>query len=75
MRVGKDKIKHFLGGLAISILVTFVFTPMWGLIAAVIAGASKEAYDKASGKGKVEWLDFWATVAGGILGYIILIRL
>ena len=33
----------------------------------IVAGAGKEAYDYYSGKGNPEWLDFIATVIGGLV--------
>ena len=42
------------------------YTVIISFAAAVIQGLLKEARDKISGKGTVEWLDFIATVVGGL---------
>lgn len=48
--------------------------PSSGLIAAALAGAFKEAVvDWVLKRGQPEWLDFWATVLGGVLGAAVLI--
>ncbi len=80
MKIGTDKIVHLLAGALIS-LVTLLITGsgLMAVIAATIAGAWKEWWD-SKGNGKVEFADFLATVAGGILavggvklfGYIIM---
>lgn len=43
-----------------------IFHPGFGIVAAVLAGAVKEAWDGATGRGTVDPLDFVATVAGGV---------
>lgn len=68
-----DKQKHLLAGLALSFLVGFLLCPLFGLISAAIVGALKEiVWDKWLRKGTPEWWDFWATVAGGLVGYILI---
>ena len=42
-----------------------------GAIACFVAGLGKEIYDKVSGKGTPERLDFFYTVFGGFLAVII----
>lgn len=69
----KDKQKHLFAGLALSLLVGLLFTPFWGLATAIVVGAGKEVvWDWALGRGTPEWWDFWATVAGGVIGYFLL---
>lgn len=69
----QDKQKHLLAGLALSLLVGLLLTPVWGLVIAIVVGALKElVWDKWCKKGTPEWLDFWATVAGGFVGYVVL---
>jgi hypothetical protein len=70
MKIAADKIVHLLAGALISI-VTLLITGSGptGIIMATIAGAWKEWWD-SKGNGKVEFADFIATVAGGILAII-----
>ena len=71
--MSSDKIKHLLAGLALSILAGLLFCPRIGLAAAAVIGAFKEiAWDWLLKKGTPELLDFVATVAGGVLGAVIL---
>ncbi len=45
----------------------------FGLFVATLGGAVKELiWDLLLKKGTPEWLDFWCTVLGGCLGYILL---
>ncbi len=63
--IAKDKRLHFAAGAFSSLAVIAVTgNPLWGLAAAAIVGAAKEAYD-ATGKGRVEFMDFAATALGG----------
>lgn len=87
--LAKDKQKHFFAGLAIAIIagpflyiviaafwskLTIITMAFFGLIFATIAGAIKEiVWDWWWKKGTPEWLDFWATVLGGFVGYLILL--
>ena len=71
--IPKDKQKHFLAGLALSILAGLLFCPIVGLATAAVVGALKEIiWDWLLKKGTPELLDFVATVAGGVLGAVIL---
>ena len=63
----QDKANHVLYGLLIFGVVG-LYSPLAGLIAAVVAAAAKEAWD-ATGRGHVEFLDFLATSAGGAAGF------
>ena len=73
MRVPKDKAMHFCAGLALSILAGLFAYPMFGLLIAAAVGALKEiVWDWLLKKGTPELLDFVATVAGGVLGAVIL---
>ena len=66
-----DKQLHFLGGIILA-LVFGLFLGIWaGLAAAVIAGLAKEAYDSL-GFGTLDKWDAVATVAGGIIGALVL---
>ena len=69
----KDKLKHLLAGLAIAILAGLSFCPLIGLATAAVIGALKEIiWDWLLKKGTPELLDFVTTVAGGVLGAVIL---
>ena len=86
--LAKDKKKHFWAGLASAILVgpflirliailwpriAFVPVPLFSLALSAIAGAAKELiWDLWWKRGTPEFLDFWATVLGGFLGFMIL---
>ena len=66
MNIPQDKKKQFAAGFAITAVVSLFFGYIVGAIAAVIAAAGKELYDKATGKGTPEILDFVATVLGAV---------
>ena len=69
----KDKWEHLLAGLALSLLAGLLFCPLIGLATAAVVGALKEIiWDWLLKKGTPELLDFVATVAGGVLGAVIL---
>lgn len=71
MIIPSDKAYHFVVGFLIAVVVG-LYNPAYGLGCAVVAGLGKEIRDKVSGKGTPELLDFIATVAGGLLGYMLL---
>ena len=66
MNIPQDKKKHFVAGFAIVAVVSLFFGYIVGAVAAVIAAAGKELYDKATGKETPEILDFVATVLGAV---------
>lgn len=69
----KDKQKHLLAGLALSLLAGLLFCPRIGLGTAAVIGALKEiVWDWLLKRGTPELLDFVATVAGGVIGYTLL---
>jgi hypothetical protein len=69
----KDKKLHILAGLALSLAAGLLFCPIVGLATAAVVGALKEIiWDWLLKKGTPELLDFVATVAGGVLGAVIL---
>lgn len=70
-----DKVVHFIGGFLIALLVSFV-TPdkaFW-FGASLLAGGAKEFYDSYTKKayGLHQFIDWGATMLGGILAVIIL---
>jgi hypothetical protein len=66
----QDKANHFIYGLAIFLVVGFAIDAVAGVGAAALFGAVKEVYDRVSKKGCPEAMDFLATAAGGVAGYI-----
>jgi uncharacterized membrane protein len=71
--IAKDKKLHLLAGLALSLLAGLLFCPLIGLAIAAVVGALKETiWDWLLKKGTPELLDFVATVAGGVLGAVVL---
>ncbi len=55
--------------------VARLFSPiLFAFLLAALVGALKElVWDKWWKKGTPEWLDFWATVLGGLIGVIFLL--
>ena len=71
MKIPQDKKKHFVAGFAITAIVSLFFGGyIIGVIVAVIAAAGKELYDKVTGTGTPEVLDFVATIAGAAAAVI-----
>ena len=66
--LGVDKRLHFWCGLLVCLIIGIATTPIIGLVAAILAGIGKEAYDAVTGRGTPELLDFVATVVGGLVG-------
>lgn len=68
-----DKYYHFFAGIIIYI-VFYIFLNSWlSIVPVIIIGAGKEAYDYYSKKGNPEWMDFIATVLGGL--FVLLLTL
>jgi len=66
-----DKQLHFLGGVVLTLSVSLFFGGITGLIVAVMAGLLKEAYDSL-GFGTPDRWDAIATIAGGLLGFLLI---
>jgi hypothetical protein len=68
-----DKLLHIIAGMAVASWAAILW-PWWWLpiAAAVLAGAAKEFYDM-TGRGTVDAGDFWATVLGGAIVWVIVI--
>lgn len=64
-----DKALHFIAGVLLFAVGHFISIPV-GLFLAFAYAAGKEIYDKVSGKGNPEFMDFVWTCAGGIVGYV-----
>ena len=67
----RDKLKHLLAGIGISLVFGVQFSPLIGLIAAAIVGTFKEIiWDWLLKRGTPEFLDFLATALGGAIAYM-----
>lgn len=68
-----DKALHFIAGQA-AFIVAFLLSgnAEYGLAASCIAGVGKEAYDKIVKKGKIDVFDALATIAGGLIPYLLM---
>lgn len=66
----RDKVYHLVAGVLVSLVFWPFFPPIIGFFASVFAGAGKEIRD-TMGYGTPEWNDFFATIAGGALVYIV----
>jgi hypothetical protein len=70
-----DKALHALGGVILFAAGHYIFGWQAGLGLAIAIGAAKEIYDKVSGKGTPDPMDFVATALGGLLGLLCTLRL
>lgn len=61
-----DKKKHLIAGFFVCAIVSMFFGYIVGIIAALVIGAGKEAYDYLTKKGTVEFADLGYTVAGAV---------
>lgn len=72
MKLPQDKVKHFVVGAFVSsifVCITIFFpnvTPYLGVFMAALVGAIKEVIDD-HGPGHEEFMDFFATMAGGFV--------
>lgn len=76
-----DKVKHFLGGALIALIVGLAFSrdldvisaSLVGLAAAILIGVLKEAvWDNWLKKGTDDKYDMYATALGGVFGALVL---
>lgn len=70
MNIPTDKLLHVAAGYFIATVLPVL--PIYGLALATIAGIAKEAYD-SRGHGTVEVQDARMTVAGGFMGFLVLL--
>lgn len=64
-KIPNDKLIHFLGG--------YMIASIFGIWIAVAVGAVKEIYDYYNrDKHTPEWMDFAATILGGLVAMILL---
>lgn len=67
----RDKLKHLLVGIGISLVFGVQFSPLIGLLIATIVGALKEImWDWLLKRGTPELMDFLATALGGAISYM-----
>jgi len=66
----KDKQKHILVGVVISVIFSLTFSPLVGAAAGITAGAAKEVWD-SMGHGTPDIWDFAATATGAISASLI----
>ena len=71
--MAKDKKLHIYAGFLISLIGACLWGAPFGFGLACLAGLLKEARDKITGKGTVEGLDWLATIAGGLIPYLIIL--
>lgn len=65
-----DKVLHFGVGFVISLAMSLI-DPGLGFLVAIMAGLAKESYDR-TGRGHVEFMDFWWTGAGGFVAALLI---
>lgn len=71
MVIPLDKLFHLMGGYIIAITLA-PFGLWWALgVCTVIAGLKELIWDWLMKKGTPEWLDFLATVAGGVAAILV----
>lgn len=68
-RIPIDKQAHALGGAVIALTLGYIFPPLWGFAAAIIAGVLKEIWDYFYPETHTcDVWDFVATAGGGLVG-------
>ena len=65
-----DKALHLIGGVILFAIGHFIFGSAVGICLAVFVGLAKEIWDWYSKEGTPDGLDFVATAAGGVLGFL-----
>lgn len=65
--IPQDKANHFIYGFVIFILSNLILNAYFALAIVFCFAAGKEVYDKVSGKGTPEILDFVATLIPAII--------
>lgn len=66
MNIPQGKKQHFVAGFGITVIASLFVGYLIAAVIAILAAAGKELYDKVTGKGTPELLDFVATVIGTI---------
>jgi len=65
-----DKLYHFLAGMIIFWVASYFM--VYPIIPVIVVGAAKEVWDKIIKHSYADWLDFLATVMGGILIWVVI---
>ena len=69
MKIPKDKQLHFMGGAILSVVFSFLFSPVIGFAITAIIGIAKEVVrDWYLKMGTPEVMDAVATILGGAIG-------
>jgi uncharacterized protein involved in cysteine biosynthesis len=68
----RDKVLHFVAGLVIAGIIGALSSPILGLTAGIFAGIAKEVVDYLR-YGGPDPQDFYATLAGAILGAVVVL--
>ena len=69
-QIPHDKALHLIGGVILFAIGHYFFGWQAGIGLAVVVGAAKELWDWYSKKGTPDGMDFVATAAGGVLGFL-----
>jgi len=72
-KIKSDKLLHFIGGMLIQLISSRITpNPIWALLIVIVIGIGKEIYDNQHKECHTpEILDAIATIAGGLVVYIL----
>jgi uncharacterized protein YfiM (DUF2279 family) len=65
---GVDKKLHFLGGFAITLLLSYLFNPIVAMSVLVALAIGKEIYDHVTPGHNASYKDFLVGIFGGVVG-------
>jgi len=65
-----DKLLHFIAGMVIFLMANYFIT--YPIIPVIIIAVLKEVYDLKVKKSRMDFWDFIATVAGGLLMWVVI---
>lgn len=66
--LARDKLLHIAAGAGIAWFVSLFAMPIWGIVAAFVAGVLKDVvYDRILKRGTYDPRDIWATALGGLV--------
>lgn len=72
---GLDKLHHAVYSLALALAGALLFGVGWGVTLAAVAGVAKElGWDGYLGRGKADWQDMVANVAGLVTAWLLLAK-
>lgn len=70
-----DKLHHVVYTLALALAGALLFGVTWGLLLALVIGATKELWwDGYLGRGRPDWRDMVANGVGLIVAWVLLLR-